>query len=522
MYLLLLLELFIAAESSSWKKVEKKSEVPFDTEHNVLQVKSTLEEFSKRIYVFTYPNIELTAITLSAQGNGHIYHSCIQKHEEYHLSASAGTTLISTLLFTPQHFTLFINDVLIKETIWSQENSTCSTRWSTKQENVEFSDSDTASSYYRVISMCDVQQLADYWTSTVNCSSPLIKGRSSIWKEVVIQEKVPFDSKVQVLQVNSTVQASGGTIQFFTSDNHELLILSLAPLKSSVYCSCYGSYMDIGLKVSAGTAVTSTFLLTSQHFVLLINNCLVYSTMWSEENVECTERWRRRTVGVMFYTRDTASEFYRVIPMCDVPELADYWTSTANCSSPLPDPRAESSNWDAVVSGTSIPFDTELEVLQVNSTMGNSATEIYFFLYPTVILTVVTLSQGGGSVYHSCNPTYTGLDIELSAPAGTPLTSTLLFTPQQFVLVINNVLVHKTIWSEESVRCTEEWSTTQRRMEFKTQDTASDYYRIASVCGFSILSPYRTANCSTPEPSGKLHNNTTLSRDMPLSRDTIA
>ena len=25
--------------------------------------------------------------------------------------------------------------------------------------------------------MCDVQQLADYWTSTVNCSSPLIKGR---------------------------------------------------------------------------------------------------------------------------------------------------------------------------------------------------------------------------------------------------------------------------------------------------------------------------------------------------------
>ena len=68
--------------------MEKKSEVPFDTEHNVLQVKSTLEEFSKRIYVFTYPNIELTAITLSAQGNGHIYHSCIQKHEVCFLSTA--------------------------------------------------------------------------------------------------------------------------------------------------------------------------------------------------------------------------------------------------------------------------------------------------------------------------------------------------------------------------------------------------------------------------------------------------
>ena len=55
----------------------------------------------------------------------------------------------------------------------------------------------------------------------------------------------------------------------------------------------------------------------------------------------------------------------------------------------------------------SIPFDTELQVLQINSTMRDSATEIYFFIYPNIELTVVTLSQGGSTVYHSCNRAYT-------------------------------------------------------------------------------------------------------------------
>ena len=54
-----------------------------------------------------------------------------------------------------------------------------------------------------------------------------------------------------------------------------------------------------------------------------------------------------------------------------------------------------------------IPFDTELQVLQINSTMRDSATQIYFFTYPNIELTAVKLWQGGGSVYHSCNPAYT-------------------------------------------------------------------------------------------------------------------
>ena len=74
-------------------------------------------------------------------------------------------------------------------------------------------------------------------------------------------------------------------------------------------------------------------------------------------------------------------------------------------------------------------------------------------------------------------------DFQLSITVGTSLISTLLFTPQHFVLLINNVLVHTSVWKYE--RCNEKWSTKRTELMFARSDTATNYYRI--ICELFYL-----------------------------------
>ena len=60
----------------------KAKRIPFESELNVLQIKSMMTYYSKSIYFFTYPyvNIGLTIVRLSDDG-GYVYHSCSGQFE---------------------------------------------------------------------------------------------------------------------------------------------------------------------------------------------------------------------------------------------------------------------------------------------------------------------------------------------------------------------------------------------------------------------------------------------------------
>ena len=70
--------------------------------------------------------------------------------------------------------------------------------------------------------------------------------------------------------------------------------------------------MDVS--ATEGTAVTFTFHLSSQYFILLINNVLTYNRKWSEIGAACNDGWSIKTTNLEFYSQgDTASEHYRII-----------------------------------------------------------------------------------------------------------------------------------------------------------------------------------------------------------------
>ena len=60
------------------------------------------------------------------------------------------------------------------------------------------------------------------------------------------------------------------------------------------------------------------------------------------------------------------------------------------------------------MNGELIHFDSEINVLQVNATMRASGDrgKINLIAHPSHEMTILTLSEGATSVYHSCKPAY--------------------------------------------------------------------------------------------------------------------
>ena len=67
-----------------------------------------------------------------------------------------------------------------------------------------------------------------------------------------------------------------------------------------------------------------------------------------------------------------------------------------------------SSNWKEVMKGELVDFNSEIKLLQVNATMRASRDrgKINLFTHPNHEMTILTLSEGASSVYHSCAPDY--------------------------------------------------------------------------------------------------------------------
>ena len=70
-------------------------------------------------------------------------------------------------------------------------------------------------------------------------------------------------------------------------------------------------------------------------------------------------------------------------------------------------------------------------------------------------------------------------EFQLSAPVavGETITSTFLFTPEYIVLLVNNVLVHKTVWNNLG-SCKTAWSEKLEDIEFTMSDNVSKFYKI--------------------------------------------
>lgn len=66
---------YVSGRGSSWDTVQTKKEIPFNSELNVLQVKSMIKDSKTRIEFYT-PNVQRTWLTLPIEKAGTVYVTC--------------------------------------------------------------------------------------------------------------------------------------------------------------------------------------------------------------------------------------------------------------------------------------------------------------------------------------------------------------------------------------------------------------------------------------------------------------
>ena len=62
--------------------MRKGTKIPFDSETEVLQVESTMRDYTdSQMNIYTCPNHELTVVRMPFRGTKRYYNSCYQTHE---------------------------------------------------------------------------------------------------------------------------------------------------------------------------------------------------------------------------------------------------------------------------------------------------------------------------------------------------------------------------------------------------------------------------------------------------------